>query len=205
MFKDLMTARLQKLHANTDPNEPAGGSGGGTPATPPADGAGTPPVEGGKSFTQEDIDKIIQQRLARERKQWEQQVEEEKRKATMTAEEKLKADLDAANRKAAEAEARVTAAERKASLTGRVVNVDAALKLLDPDKHLDDTGSINVDAFLKDHPYLAPTQQSAGPTAPNGGGGAQPTGRKFTEADLERMSPGEINANWDRIQADLKK
>ncbi|AFZ66075.1 capsid assembly scaffolding protein Gp46 family protein [Deinococcus peraridilitoris] len=192
MFKDALTARLMKLHFNAPPEDGTPGEGGGTT---PATETGTPPAEGGKTFTQEELDRIINQRLGRERKTWETQVEEERKKATMTAEEKLKADLEAERLKTKAAEDRVTAAERRAALTGKVVNADAALKLMDPDKHLDAEGNLNVDALLKDHPYLAPTTQSAGATAPNGGGGTQQTGK----VDFSTMSDKEFAEYQARV------
>jgi len=42
------------------------------------------PKSDAKTITQEELDRIIQQRLQRERKKWEQQIEEERRKAAMT-------------------------------------------------------------------------------------------------------------------------
>lgn len=63
-------------------------------------------------------------------------------------------------RKQLEEEAhRRLAAERRAALTGKVADPNAALKLLE-DKHLNEDGSVDVDALLKDYPFLAaqPTQ-----------------------------------------------
>ena len=62
---------------------------------------------------------------------------------------------------------------RKAELTGKVADVDAALKLLDADKHIRKDGSIDVDALLADRPFLAPAPTVPAATAPDGGGGSQ--------------------------------
>src|SRR5690606_9653767 len=60
------------------------------------DNAGKPEI---KTITQEELDRIIQQRLQRERKKWEQQIEEERRKAAMTEAERLKAEKEEAERR----------------------------------------------------------------------------------------------------------
>src|SRR5690554_6065961 len=71
--------------------------------------------------------------------------------------ERLKAEKADAEKRAAEIEARAIAAERRATLTGKVADPTAALKLLDEETHLDAEGNINLDALLKDYPFLAPT------------------------------------------------
>lgn len=87
----------------------------------------------------------------------------EQEQAAKDAEEKRLAKLDTVSRaeeraKKAEAErdaanARVLTAERRALLTGRVVDLDAALELVRPD-HLNTDGSLNVDAFLETRAFL---------------------------------------------------
>jgi len=72
-----------------------------------------------------------------------------------------------AERTAQAAEARRTEAERLATLTGKVADPRAALKLLE-DTHLDDDGNVLVDALLSAYPFLAPTQaQAARPAVPS--------------------------------------
>lgn len=92
----------------------------------------------GKTFTQADVDRIVGDRLKRERKDWESKVEEERRKAVMTeaerlqterseAEEKAKSAIESANRRVVEAElkAHASAAGIKAE------RLDYVLKLAD--------------------------------------------------------------------------
>lgn len=61
---------------------------------------------------------------------------------------------------AAEAE-RATLAERRAALTGKVADVDLALAVFNPEKHVLEDGGLNVDALLEAHPVLAPVEQRA--------------------------------------------
>jgi hypothetical protein len=144
--------------ANTTP-----ASGGNAGTTPPeaAQTGTTPPPESGN---QPDIDKIVKTRLDRERKKWEAERVEAEERARMSEAERLKADL--ANRDALikEAEARALAAERRAALTGKVVDPQAALKLMGDD-HVDEDGNVSVEKLLEAYPFLRPA--SAAPaTAP---------------------------------------
>lgn len=89
------------------------------PTDPPADPPAEPPAvdpEPAKTFTQEDLDKIVADRIARERKKYAdydeikkkaeeyEQAEAERKKAEMTAQERLEAEKAEALRKAQEAE-----------------------------------------------------------------------------------------------------
>lgn len=82
--------------------------------------------KGGKVFTQEELDAIIAKRLARERKAWEQQLEEERRKAQMTEAERLKAEKEEAERRAKEAEA--AANQRLIQAEAKVVALELGIK-----------------------------------------------------------------------------
>lgn len=117
----------------------AGAQDGGNVATGGQDTAGQDaPKSDVKTITQEELDRIIQQRLQRERKKWEQQIEEERRKAAMTEAERLKAEKEEAERKAQEAQAaanrRIIQAEAKAqalALGVRPERLEYALRLAD--------------------------------------------------------------------------
>ncbi|AFZ67565.1 hypothetical protein [Deinococcus peraridilitoris] len=177
--------------------------------TPPA--PATPDVEIASAETPEPTDKHArtEQRLRRERNAAREQLT-----ALQAQLESLKSEKE--TRMAEETQAQLTELQTqleaartelrqerlKASLTGKVVDVDAALKLLGTE-HLAEDGTPKVDAFLERYPFLA-ASPAAAPTAPGGGGGSQGTGgKKYTQADLDRMTPAEINANWDAIQKDL--
>lgn len=56
-----------------------------------------------KTFTQKELDDIIVKRLARERKQWEKALEEERKRANMDELERVKLEKQEAEQKAAEA------------------------------------------------------------------------------------------------------
>jgi len=117
----------------------AGAQDGGNVANGGQDTAGQDaPKSDVKTITQEELDRIIQQRLQRERKKWEQQIEEERRKAAMTEAERLKAEKEEAERKAQEAQAaahrRIIQAEAKAqalALGVRPERLEYALRLAD--------------------------------------------------------------------------
>lgn len=164
----------------------------------PAEGAPaettTPPAaeQAGKTFTQAELDKVLGDRLGRERKKWEKEQEEARaeaeRQATLSATEKAAEAQRKAEERAQQAEARALAAERRAELTGRVVDPVAALKLLDEGKHVKD-GALDVDAFLTDYPFLAPSKDGK-PHTP------------VTPANPGPASPGTVQA---RAQEALKR
>lgn len=64
------------------------------------------------------------------------------------------------------------------ALTGKVVDVGAARKLLDPEKHLTD-GVPDPAKLIADYPFLSTVPTTD--TAPDGGGGPQNTGGKADE------------------------
>lgn len=82
-----------------------------------------------------------------------------------------------------------------------IIDPDAAYRLLDKSSiEFDDDGqATNVEALLvsmlKDRPYL--TGKSASAMNPG-------KTRKFSKEEIERMTPAEINKNWDAIQDYLK-
>jgi len=105
--------------------DPDAGDNGGT-QTPDTGRNGGDLTPGGKTFTQEELDAIIQRRLARERKQWEQQLEEERKKAAMTEAERLRAEKEEAERRAQEAQQQ--AAQRLVQAEAKVVAVELGVK-----------------------------------------------------------------------------
>lgn len=134
------------------------------------------------------------------------QAEEAAAKAKIDAErqkldevERLKAEKADSDKRLAEIETRAVNAERKAALTGRVADPTAALKLLDPDKHLTD-GEVNVDALLATYPFLAPA-----PAGVNIPGARTSKTAALTAEDIARMTPEQINERWQDVQAALKR
>ncbi len=157
-----------------------GGTGGGA-----GSGAGTGGDGGGqpeKTFTQKDVDDIVSRQLARERKSWQEQLEEEKKKAAMTETEKLKAEkeeaekkgkaaMEAANQRLVKAEVKAAAAEMG------LVDADAAYALLDKDSiEVTENGDVKgikkaLEDLVKAKPWLK--KADGGGTV---GGGSNPAG-----------------------------
>jgi hypothetical protein len=102
-----------------------------------------------------------------------------------------------AERKAQEAEAARLTAARIASLTGRVADPKAALKLLE-DAHLTPEGDVKVDALLSAYPFLAPPTQRT-PVA-----SANPAASRDTDTlrpdDFKGKSPAWIAENLHRLK-----
>jgi chromosome segregation ATPase len=103
----------------------------------------------------------------------------------------LKAQLEAAREE-------VKRSGWKASLTGRVANTDAALKLLDTDKHVNEDGEINVDALLKDYDFLAPPATGKAGVPPANSGATAKSG-PLSPADFRGKDPDWIRANYHRL------
>lgn len=188
------------------PEAPAAGTGTAPPAPPAGDpGAstnGTDPGSNGagtKTFSQAELDRVVQERLARERTKFEgfddlkrkaaefdriqedQKTEIEKAvtRAAKEASDKTKAETDAAwGRRVVRSEVRVAAA-------GKLANPEDAAHFIDLDKFkVDPSGDVDtkaiaaaIDDLLKEKPYLAVngTQQrtpnfDAGTRTPASGG-----------------------------------
>lgn len=116
------------------------------------------------------------ERLAQERDTLKTQLADLKKQ--MTDKEKAMTEQQNAQSaealKAAEAErdaarAEVQQLKLEKELTGKVLDPDAAIKLMG-DGYRKQDGTLDVDTFLEKHPYMRP---AAAPTAPNGGGGPQ--------------------------------
>lgn len=201
-----------------DPN--AGGTGGNEPQDPadgkqdPSKQEPTPKLEE-KTFTQTDVDSIIQKRLARERKQWETQLEEEKKKAAMTEAERLKAEKEEAEKKAQDAmrtanERLVRAEVKQLCVDLNIVDSDAAYALMDRENvEVKEDGSIAgvkeaLEKLVDAKPWMKGTQKK-----PGVGGDSNPGDDKattvYTREKLAKMSTEEINEHWDKIQSQLRQ
>lgn len=165
------------------PDAPPAGTETGTP--PAAEGGGAPPAgtdpgsngNGSKTFTQAELDRVVQERIARERSKFEG-FDDLKRKAAEfdRIEEAQKSELEKATARAAKEAADKTKAEVDATWGQRIVRsevrVAAAGKLADPEDavrfidlatfKLDQDGNVDtkaitaaVDDLVKAKPYLA--------------------------------------------------
>ena len=167
----------------------------------------------GKTFSQEDLDSIIAKRLSRERKDWEAKMEEEKKKATMTeaeryksekeqVEKKLKDVMQSANEKLLKAEV------KSACIDLGIVDAEAAFLLMDKTDLISDDGSMAdvrkpLEALLATKPYLKAQQQTQVnvPNLPGNNSITPANNNSLTLDQLEKMSPKDFNANWEKLVA----
>ena len=128
---------------------------------------------------------------------------EEERLSKAPLEEKLaalEAERDKLTKAAQEAENRRVTAERTAALTGKVADPKAALKLLD-EHHVTDDG-VNIDALLKDYPFLAPSS-SGTVNIPGSRGAKEPT--HLRDTDFRGKSPAWIAENLHKLKPPSKE
>lgn len=93
---------------------------------------------------------------------------------------------------------RIIRADLKAAATGRLVNPELALKLIDLDQFGDeaDESQLNqaVTDLLEQYPALAAEQSRFAGSADQGAAGREAEPPQLTETDLKTMSPKEIEA-----------
>lgn len=174
--------------------------------------------QSGKTFTQEQLDAIINDRLQRERGKY---ADYDALKAAKAELDTLKAgqlsETEKITKRATDAEAKAQAAEAKVkelSTRGEIerqarklgiVDDDAAYRLLDASKlEYDDAGQpTNAEALLKDlvkaKPYLV--QGTGGGNATNPARGQSAA---LTREDIAKMSPAEINKRWEEVSQVLE-
>jgi len=136
-----------------------------------------PAASGATTFTQADLDRVIAERLKRERRGWDEERKQIEERAKMAETDRVKAEKADIETKLQLAEARALRAERGVALSGRVVDIEASLRLLD-DTYLTADGSIDVELFLKRFPFLAPP---ASRTAPVGAANPDAAGKLSRE------------------------
>lgn len=214
---DRMKVLLQLFGGDPEPQDPEPGS---DPSpTGDNDPANDPQPEPGKTFTQDELDAIITKRLSRERKQWEQQIEDERKKAQMTTEERLKAEKEEAERKAQDAQTaanqRIIAAEAKVlavSLGVKPERVAYALKLADLSAvEVDENGDPDADAIkaaieavINDLPELKGTQ---GPSRSGSefNGGNKTDKNPWSKEHFNLTEQGRIARENPQLAAQLKR
>ncbi len=175
--------------------------------TPPA------PADPPKTFTQDDVDRIIAERLSRAKATAPADYDEVKKKAAEwdKVQEGQKSELQKAQDKLAEAEQarkaaedRALAAIRKSAVVAAAtkagaVDPDAVLALLPMDKvTVADDGLVTgveeaVKVLLEAKPYLVGKPSTPTPGGADGGTrNTVPPGQQLTRDDLKRMSPEQI-------------
>lgn len=174
-----------------------------------------------RTFSQGEVDRMIKGRAEREARKMlsdlgVSSVDELKAiiKQKEEREEAEKSELQKAQERAAELEKQLSAAAEaqkamamqtditaKAAKLG-IVDPDAAFKLLDKGaiEYGDDGRPKNTEALLmamlKERPYLAGTGSSV--TNPG-------KDRTYTREEIEKMTPEQINKNWDAIKSYLER
>lgn len=176
-----MTTAPQPNDPDTTPTD--GGNVGTTP--PEAVNTGTTPPEGGN---QDAIDRIVKQRLERERRKWEADRVEAEKRARMDEAERLKADLADRDKAIADAKAEAHRERSLRALKGLVVDEEDAFAIAQRLQLIDDSGKVDVDALLKAKPYLAPATER--PNAPRITGAPPPSGKPVDMNSLIRRKAG---------------
>lgn len=177
-------------------------------------GQGTPPVTGGKTFTQDDVNRIIQERLAEQQRKYEEKankdrereretVEAEQERRRLEAEGKYKEAAEKADERARKAEqelANERAAARQRVVKSEIRSVAAELRFADPGDAYrfldlaavevnDDGEPVNVrtllDALAKEKPYLVKSEQGDRPGLPRTPNG---DGARLSEAELAQQN-----------------
>ena len=159
------------------------------------------PERSERLLTQEDVDRIIRERLERERRAWEQRLEVERDEALKAREE--------AEKRAAEA---MTMAEAKVvalTLQARPDRIDDIVGKLDLASLVDESGSPKREAIetaLKDVLERYPEWRSDSKPPRSGGDFARGEGaRTFTAAEVAAMTPEQYEQHRDEILAAMRE
>lgn len=206
--------RLQMLRLGFT-MKPIAGAEDNPPADPPKTPVNAPdPPAPDKTFTQADLDRIVQERLSRQAKQFEGYDElKEKAKKLDEIEEANRSELDKATRRAEEAEAQATAlaeANKKALIRAAVVaeaakqgavDPDAVVALLPGDAVTVDDGTVTgaedaVKALLESKKYLVGVSNAS--PGPGDGGARTPA----QPADLaEQIKSAEAEGDFSKAMS----
>ena len=157
-----------------------------------------------QTFTQEDVDRIVQGRLAKERKSWERHLEEQKTEA-----EKL-ANMSEKEKKEYQERKRIEDLDaREAEITRRELTAQAKIQLADkgiPTELAEILNFKDADSCKKSIEVVEKAFQSAVEKAVDEklkGGKAMkkaPSSPELSYESLKAMTTDEINKNWDDIQ-----
>ena len=162
-----------------------------------------------KTFTQEEVDNIVKGRIAKEKKAWQKQLDDQRTEA-----EKL-AGMSEKEKKQYQEEKRIKDLdEREAAITRRELTAQAKVQLADkgiPVELADVLNYTDAESCKKSLETVEKAFQSAVEKAVDerlkGGKTLKkaPQNNGITIESINRMSPAEINANWDEIQKVLKE
>jgi hypothetical protein len=178
-----------------EPNQP-------TPETPEVTSESTTPE-------QEVFPKEYVQKLREEAAKYRTQLREQEAKAEAARQEALKrapleeqlttlqSELEAARKAATENATRARQASLKAQLAGKVLDADAAMRLLDDD-FVGEDDAVKLDAFLERYAFLKPT--SSKPSVPSANATTSRDGTTLTPDDFRGKSPAWIERNLPRLK-----
>lgn len=182
-----------------------------TPAEQPNDGQETAkePSKETKTLTQEQVDEIIKNRLAKEKQKWDEEKQREQNEA-----DKLKKmnDVQKAEYKAQQREEEL--AIKEAELNRRELMAQAKITLVEKEIPVEMAEFLNYESAEKCNESIEKLANSFNLSIEKTiddklkGGAAikkfqQPKGT-LTKADIEAMTPEEINANWDKVSQAMK-
>jgi hypothetical protein len=189
----------------------AGATGGGGEPAPPA-AEGVPQPQGPQTFSQDDVDRIVGERLARERQKFQDYDDLRERAAKLDElEQAQKSELERAQETAQQATARAEAAEQRAATALRrsaivaaaqqegAVDPDAVLALIDTSQlTIGDDDRVSgaeeaVRGLLEAKPYLVGNGHRPAP----GDGGARPQGPANEPPLDQQISDAERAGDWN--------
>ena len=174
----------------------------GDPA-PEGDPTPEPQVTEDPKFTQADLDRIVQDRLRREREKY-ADYDELKAKAAEAESDHEKAlreaREEAANEVKSQYQTRAIRDAARAAAAGKWVRPEQAIRLvdlndLDPDADdFDDEVQKRLDAYLADNPHLAVPSET--PSGSQDAGSRTPPSKpgQLSRTDLSNMTPEDIDA-----------
>lgn len=162
-----------------------------------------------KTFTQEDVDKIVQGRIAKERKSWQKELEDQKTEA-----EKLAGMTESQKKKYQEEKKLKNLDDREAAVTRRELTAQAKDTLADkglPIEFADilnykDAESCNSSIEVVEKVFQNAVEKAVEERIKGGKPPKKVPGDKgITVESIKEMSPAEINANWHEVQRVLKE
>lgn len=163
-----------------------------------------------KTFTQEELDKIVQGRIAKERKSWEKQLEDQKTEAqkleTMSEKEKKKYQEEKRTKELDDREAAITrrelTAQAKVQLADKGIPTELAEILNLTDAESCKKSIETVEKAFQTAVEKAVEEKIKGNAPIKKVPGSNTT---ITLESIKNMSSKEINENWDEIQKLMKE
>ncbi len=211
------------------PDDPAAGSGGGTPAAGDdevgkqkgKDGPGGlgAPAPAGKTFTQEEVDAIVQRRLTRAESDWKAQAKADAEKAKLDEVERLKVEKQEADDRAAEAEKKAQQALVAAEVKVAILAAGAKPERIEKILRLVDLESIGVADNVPDAKAIEAAIALVKADLPElfGAGGTQRSGadfsgqgsgkRTYAESEYRKLvaDAAYFDANKDELNAAVRE